>query len=64
MHHGWGENECIWDFGGEARRKETTRKNLTQVGEIRWSGMDWIHMAQYWGQCRALVNTGLNLRVS
>jgi hypothetical protein len=22
----WGEEECIWDTGGKARRKETTRK--------------------------------------
>jgi hypothetical protein len=22
----WGEEVCIWDFGGRARRKETTRK--------------------------------------
>jgi hypothetical protein len=21
-----GEEECIWDIGGKARRKETTRK--------------------------------------
>jgi hypothetical protein len=24
-----GEEECIWDIGGKARRKETTRKNKT-----------------------------------
>jgi hypothetical protein len=28
-----GEEECIYDFGGKARRKETTRKNQTQLGE-------------------------------
>jgi hypothetical protein len=26
-----GEAECIHDIGGEARRKETTRKNKTEV---------------------------------
>jgi hypothetical protein len=24
-----GEEECIWDIGGKARRKETTRKTNT-----------------------------------
>jgi hypothetical protein len=31
--------------------------------EIRWDCVDWIDMAQDWGQWRALVNTVLNLRV-
>jgi hypothetical protein len=26
MKHTWGEGECIQDFGGQARTKETTRK--------------------------------------
>jgi hypothetical protein len=25
----WGEEECVWDIGGKARRKETTRKTKT-----------------------------------
>jgi hypothetical protein len=25
----WGEEECIWDIGGKARRKETTEKTKT-----------------------------------
>jgi hypothetical protein len=25
----WGEVECIWDIGRNARRKETTRKTKT-----------------------------------
>jgi hypothetical protein len=29
--------------------------------EIRWSGMDWIDLAQDWDQLRALVNTVMNL---
>jgi hypothetical protein len=24
-----GDDECIWDIGGKARRKETTRKTKT-----------------------------------
>jgi hypothetical protein len=31
--------------------------------EIGWSGMDWIDLAQDRNQWRALVNTGMNLRV-
>jgi hypothetical protein len=27
-----GEEECIYDFGGKSRRKETTRKTKTWVG--------------------------------
>jgi hypothetical protein len=32
--------------------------------EIRWEGVDWMHLAQYRNQRRALVNTVINLRVS
>jgi hypothetical protein len=31
--------------------------------EIRWDDMDWIDLAQYRDQWRALVNTIMNLRV-
>jgi hypothetical protein len=31
--------------------------------QIRWDGVDWIDMTQDRDQCRALVNTVLNLRV-
>jgi hypothetical protein len=27
-----GEKECIQDFGGKARKNETTRKTKTQMG--------------------------------
>jgi hypothetical protein len=31
--------------------------------DLRWDVMDWIDLAQDRGQCRALVNTVMNLRV-
>jgi hypothetical protein len=31
--------------------------------EIRWDGVDWMDVAQDRDQCRALLNTVLNLRV-
>jgi hypothetical protein len=31
--------------------------------EIKWGGIDWIDLAQDRNQWRALVNTGMNLRV-
>jgi hypothetical protein len=31
--------------------------------EIGWGGMDWIDLAEDRHQWRALVNTGMNLRV-
>jgi hypothetical protein len=66
-----GEEECIWDIGGQARRKETTRKTRRRwvdnikmdLREIGWDGVNWIDMAQERDQWRALVNTVLNLRV-
>jgi hypothetical protein len=32
--------------------------------EIRWGGMNWIHLAEDRDQWRALVNTVMNLQVS
>jgi hypothetical protein len=59
------------DFGGKARRKETTRKMHTLVGdiiklgpgEIGWVGIDWIHLAQTRDQWWTVVNIVINLRV-
>jgi hypothetical protein len=33
------------------------------LSEMEWDGVDWPDMAQERDQCRALVNTVLNLRV-
>jgi hypothetical protein len=35
----------------------------TDVREIWWEDMDWIHLVQDRNQWRALVNTIMNLRV-
>jgi hypothetical protein len=48
------EWECIYDFGGKARRKEITRRprrrwedNIKMdLKEIRYGGTDWIELAQ------------------
>jgi hypothetical protein len=39
---------------------DNMKMNLKERG---WNGMDWIDMAHDRDQCRALVNTALNLRV-
>jgi hypothetical protein len=46
------------------RPKRTWEDNIkTDLREIRWSGMDWIDLAQDRNQWRTLVNTVMNLRV-
>jgi hypothetical protein len=35
----------------------------TDLREIGWGGMDWIDLAQDRGQCKAVVNTIMNLLV-
>jgi hypothetical protein len=67
------EKECTDGFGGKARMKETIKKKRsrcrwednikTDLREIGWGGMDWIHVAQDRDQRRALVNMVMNLRV-
>jgi hypothetical protein len=40
--------------------EDNIRTNLT---EIRWEGVDWIHLTQDRDQRRAVVNTVINFRV-
>jgi hypothetical protein len=47
-----GRTRYIWE--------DNIRMNL---GEIRWEGMDWIHLAEIRDQWRGLENTVMNLRV-
>jgi hypothetical protein len=49
-----GEEECVQDINGKARRKETLGRpkrrwvdNIKMdLREIEWDGVDWIDMAQ------------------
>jgi hypothetical protein len=47
---------------GRPRRKwvDNIKMDLREIG---WDGIDWIDLAQNRDQCRALVNTVMNLRV-
>jgi hypothetical protein len=66
----WSDEEYIYDIGGKARRKETTRTTTTWVdGWIilklileRWVGTDWTDLALDRNQWRALVNLVRNLQ--
>jgi hypothetical protein len=65
--HGKDETILVGESGvkrplGRSRRiwKDTIRTNLM---EIEWEGVDWIHLAQYKNRWRALVNEVMNLRV-
>jgi hypothetical protein len=66
-----GEEKCIWDTCGKARRKrplgrprrrwvDNIKLDLREIGS---DGMDLINLAQDIDQWRALVNTVMNLRV-
>jgi hypothetical protein len=66
-----GEEECIQDIGGKARKEETTRKTRCtwvdstemDLREIRCGGMDWINLLVDRDQWRALVKMAMNLQV-
>jgi hypothetical protein len=47
---------------GRPRHKweDNTRMDRREIGR---EGVTWIHLAQDWGQWRAVVNTVMNIRV-
>jgi hypothetical protein len=56
-----GKPEGKRPLGRPSRRcVDNIKMDLREIG---WDGVDWIDMAQNMDQCRALVNTVLNLRV-
>jgi hypothetical protein len=67
-----GKEECIQDFGGKPEKKGQLERPrcrwennvIMDLGEIRWVGMGWIHLAQDKDHRMVLVNTILNLRVA
>jgi hypothetical protein len=48
---------------GKPRHKEDDNIKIN-LKEIGWDGMDWIDLAQYRDQWRALINKVIKLRVS
>jgi hypothetical protein len=47
---------------GRSRRRWVDYIKM-DIREIRWGGMDWIHLAQDKDQFLALLNTLMNIRV-
>jgi hypothetical protein len=52
------EEDCIYGFGGTARRKEEDNIKMDLRG-IGLGGMDWILLVQDRDQCRDVVNTAM-----
>jgi hypothetical protein len=56
-----GKPEGMRPLGRPKRRwVDIIKMDLREIG---WDGMDWLDLDQDKGQCRALVNTVMNLRV-
>jgi hypothetical protein len=56
-----GKQEGKRPLGGPRRRcEDNIRMDLREIG---WGGMDWIDLAQYRDQWKALANTVMNLQV-
>jgi hypothetical protein len=51
---------CIIILAPRRRWVDNIKIDLREIG---WDGMDWIDLVQDRDQCRALVNTVMNLRV-
>jgi hypothetical protein len=63
MHIGhWWESQMGRDHWGDQGVGGWTILKIDLRG-IGWDGMDWIALAQDRDQLRALVNTGMSLRV-
>jgi hypothetical protein len=56
-----GEPEGKRPLGRTRRRWEDNVR--TDLKEIEWEGMDWMHLAQGRDQWQAVVNTVMNFRV-
>jgi len=65
--HGEGE-KCLQHFSWKTwigRPRHRWEDNISMnVREIRWEGVDWMHLAQYGVWWHALLNIVMNLRVS
>jgi hypothetical protein len=44
-------------------RRRWNNNSRKYLREIRWEDVDWIHLVQDRDQCRALVNTVMNLQL-
>jgi hypothetical protein len=58
-----GKPEGKSPLGRPRRRWANNIKMDIRGRERAWDGMDWIDLAQYRDQCRALVNKVVNLQV-
>jgi hypothetical protein len=57
----WWETQKERPLGRPRRRwVDNIKMDLRNIG---WDGMDWIDLTQDRDQCRALVNTVMNLRL-
>jgi hypothetical protein len=56
-----GRPEGQRQLGRPRRRWENNNKKDAQ--EVKWEGMDWIDLDQYWERWRTLENTVMNLQV-
>jgi hypothetical protein len=68
MQHEWGRRGMHIGYWWESQKERDHWEDQDvdikmDLREIGWNGVDWIDMAQDRDQCRALVNTVLNLRV-
>jgi hypothetical protein len=71
MWHAWERREKCTNFGGKARRKETTRETKHRwedgirldLEEIGLGDVDWIRLAQDRDRWLAVVSAVMTLRV-